>query len=115
MVTDEQNRVKTLLEEYAKKRVPYNGTNILWYVQEGMGSVRHLFRVTCGLDSLIVGEDQIQSQVKNAYIKAKDERHIGKILGTVFEKALYTGKRVRTETELNSGAVSVGSAAVRIY
>ncbi|MCQ2052875.1 MAG: glutamyl-tRNA reductase [archaeon] len=114
VVTDEQNRMKTLLEEYTKKRVPYDGTNILWYMQEGMGSVRHLFRVICGLDSLIVGEDQIQSQVKNAYIKAKTEGHIGKILATVFEKALYTGKRVRTETELNSGAVSVGSAAVRM-
>lgn len=114
VVTDEQNQIKDLLEEYARKRVPYNGTNILWYMQKGMGSVRHIFRVTCGLDSLIVGEDQIQNQVKNAYIKAKTERHIGKILGAVFEKALYTGKRVRTETELNNGAVSVGSAAVRM-
>lgn len=114
VVTDEQNQIKDLLEEYAKKRVPYNGTNILWYMQKGMGSVRHIFRVTCGLDSLIVGEDQIQNQVKSAYIRAKTEGHIGKILGAVFEKALYTGKRVRTETELNNGAVSMGSAAVRM-
>ena len=105
-------RVKDDLEDYAKKRLPYSGDAVVWYTLQGGPSVKHLFRVTCGLDSLVIGEDQIQSQVKNAFMKAKEEGHVGIILTAVFEKALFTGKRVRTETELNSGAISVGSAAV---
>ena len=106
--------VRNELEDYANKRVPFSGSSVVWYVLEGSACVKHLFRVTCGLDSLVIGEDQIQSQVKNAYLNAKKEGHITGILGVVFEKALYTGKRVRTETDLNSGAISVGSAAVQL-
>ena len=112
--TPDPARIKEQLEGYANKRVPYSGNSVVWYVLQGGACVKHLFRVTCGLDSLVIGEDQIQSQVKNAYAKAKDEGHITGILGTVFEKALFTGKRVRTETDLNSGAISVGSAAVQL-
>ncbi len=113
-MTDEPVKVKAELEDYAKKRVPYSGDSVVWYTLEDGPCVKHLFRVTCGLDSLVIGEDQIQSQVKNAYLKAKEEGHISGVMATVFEKALYTGKRVRTETDLNSGAVSVGSAAVQL-
>ena len=112
--TPDPLRMKDEMENYANKRVPYSGSSVVWYVLQGSACVKHLFRVTCGLDSLVIGEDQIQSQVKNAYMNAKKEGHIGGILGVVFEKALYTGKRVRTETELNSGAISVGSAAVQL-
>ena len=108
------DRVSDLLEEYANQSVPNKGESVLWYILKGKACVRHLFRVTCGLDSLIIGEDQIQGQVKNAYIKAKDEGHLSGLLGHVFERALYTGKRVRTETGLNSGAISMGSAAVEL-
>ena len=112
--TPDPLRMKDEMENYANKRVPYSGSSVVWYVLQGSACVKHLFRVTCGLDSLVIGEDQIQSQVKNAYMNAKKEGHINGILGVVFEKALYTGKRVRTETELNSGAISVGSAAVQL-
>ena len=114
LVTSDPLRMKDELENYANKRVPYSGSSVVWYILQGSACVKHLFRVTCGLDSLVIGEDQIQSQVKNAYMNAKKEGHINGILGVVFEKALYTGKRVRTETDLNSGAISVGSAAVQL-
>ena len=114
VMTDEPAKVKAELEDYAKKRTPYSGDSVVWYTLEDGPCVKHLFRVTCGLDSLVIGEDQIQSQVKNAYLKAKEEGHISGVMATVFEKALYTGKRVRTETDLNSGAISVGSAAVQL-
>lgn len=114
VMTDEPAKVKSELEDYAKKRTPYSGDSVVWYTLEDGPCVKHLFRVTCGLDSLVIGEDQIQSQVKNAYLKAKEEGHISGVMATVFEKALYTGKRVRTETDLNSGAISVGSAAVQL-
>ncbi len=111
--TNEPDRIRSELEGYARMKVPYSGDSV-WYTLTDRQSVKHLFRVVCGLDSLIIGEDQIQSQVKNAYLKAKDEGHVSVVLTTVFEKALYTGKRVRTETDLNSGAISVGSAAVQL-
>ena len=114
VMTDEPAKVKSELEEFAKKRTPYSGDSVVWYTLEDGPCVKHLFRVTCGLDSLVIGEDQIQSQVKNAYLKAKEEGHISGVMAAVFEKALYTGKRVRTETDLNSGAISVGSAAVQL-
>ena len=111
--TNDTERIKNELESYARTKVPHSGESV-WYTLTDGQCIKHLFRVTCGLDSLVIGEDQIQSQVKNAYTKAKDEGHVSTVLTTVFEKALYTGKRVRTETELNSGAISVGSAAVQL-
>ena len=84
------------------------------YVLEDKESVKHLFRVVCGLDSLIVGEDQIQHQVRECYCKAREEGHVNGMLSTLFDKAIIVGKRVRSETALNKGAVSVGSAAVEL-
>ena len=83
------------------------------FILSGPKSIEHLCRVVCGLDSMMVGEDQIQGQVKEAYSKAIVEGHVSG-LTRIFERALEIGKRVRTETKLNQGAVSVGSAAVRL-
>lgn len=94
-------------------RVNVSTSNIA-YILEDRDSIRHLFRVVCGLDSLIVGEDQIQHQVRECYMKSKAEGNIGMILSRLFDKAMAVGKRVRTETALNKGAVSVGSAAVEL-
>ncbi len=84
------------------------------YILDDRDSIRHLFRVVCGLDSLIVGEDQIQHQVRESYSKAKEEGHVGTMLTKLFDNAMIVGKRVRSETALNRGAVSVGSAAVEL-
>ena len=88
-------------------------TNIS-YVLEDRDSIRHLFAVVCGLDSLIVGEDQIQHQVRECYMRAREEGHVGAMLTRLFDKAMTVGKRVRSETALNKGAVSVGSASVEL-
>ncbi len=103
--------VKVLFDSMIRTIVP--STDIS-YTLEGRESIRHLFRVVCGLDSLIVGEDQIQHQVRESYNRARDEGHVNGMLGRLFDKALTVGKRVRTETALNKGAVSVGSAAVEL-
>ncbi|MGZ4847325.1 MAG: glutamyl-tRNA reductase, partial [Halobacteriota archaeon] len=65
-----------------------------------------------GLDSMIVGEDQILGQLKDAVETASKERTLGPELGLAFSKAIKVGKRVRTQTQINRGSVSVGSAAV---
>ena len=75
---------------------------------------RHLFRVAAGLDSLVVGEPQILGQVKEALSAATAERTAGPLLTRLFHSSFGVGKRVRTETSLGSGAVSIGFAAVAL-
>ena len=84
------------------------------YVQRGADVARHLFRVTAGLDSLVVGEPQIMGQVKNAYSAASHEQYTGTLLNRLFHTAFSAGKRVRTETGLGEGAVSVSYAAISL-
>jgi len=74
----------------------------------------HLFRVAAGLDSLVVGEPQILGQVKDAYQAAADRHCAGPLLSKLFTWSFNVGKRVRTETALGEGAVSVSFAAVAL-
>ncbi|MDP2767027.1 MAG: glutamyl-tRNA reductase [Candidatus Methanoperedens sp.] len=77
-------------------------------------SLRHLLRLTSGLESMIVGEDQILGQVKELFLMAKKAGAVGKTLDTAFSKAIQVGKRIRSETGINKGSVSIGSAAVEL-
>jgi glutamyl-tRNA reductase len=77
-------------------------------------AVRHLFRVACGLDSLVVGEPQVLGQVKDAYGAATEARTAGPLLNKLFHWSFAAGKRVRTETGIGEGAVSVSYAAVSL-
>ena len=77
-------------------------------------SLRHLLRLTSGLESMIVGEDQILGQVKELFIMAKKTNTIGRTLETAFNKSIQVGKRIRNETGINKGSVSIGSAAVEL-
>lgn len=77
-------------------------------------ALRHILRVASGLESMIVGEDQILSQVWGAYLEAESAGTVGPVLNTVFSKAVSVGRRVRNETGINKGAVSIGSAAVEL-
>jgi len=84
------------------------------YSVEDLEAARHLFRVAAGLDSLVVGEPQILGQVKRAHSAATDARTAGPVLNRLFHSSFGVGKRVRTETALGSGAVSVSYAAVAL-
>ncbi len=81
-------------------------------IEYGPSAVRHLLRMTSGLESMIVGEDQILGQVKDAKHKAMKNHHCGKTLDAVFTKAIHVGQVVRNKTNINKGAVSIGSAAI---
>ena len=83
-----------------------------YYVDEDC--IRHLFVVASSLDSLIIGEGQILSQVKKAYAIAREANATNTILNTLFHRAITTGKRVRTETKIAFNAVSVSYAAVQL-
>ncbi len=82
------------------------------YRHTGGGAVRHLFRVAASLDSLVLGEPQILGQLKQAYDVAREERALGPILNRTVPRAIRVAKRVRTETSIGSGQVSVPSVAV---
>jgi len=84
------------------------------YTKSDTDVARHLFRVAAGLDSLVVGEPQILGQVKQAYGQASAQRTTGTLLNRLFTAALTAGKRVRSETGLSAGAVSVSYAAVAL-
>lgn len=81
------------------------------YVQRGVEAVRHAFRVASSLDSMVVGEPQILGQVKEAYAAATSAGVMGAVLDRCFTKAFAVAKRVRSETGIASGAVSVSSIA----
>ena len=81
-------------------------------IEYGNSAVMHLLRMTSGLESMIVGEDQILGQVKDAKHKAIKDHHCGKSLDTIFTKAIHVGQVVRNKTNINKGSVSIGSAAI---
>jgi glutamyl-tRNA reductase len=82
--------------------------------REDSTAVLHLFGVAAGMDSLVVGETEILGQVKTAYEAAKSAGLTGKRLNVLFQRALYVGKRVRTDTGIAAGSSSVPSVAVQL-
>ncbi|MDL2246476.1 glutamyl-tRNA reductase [Methanobrevibacter sp. OttesenSCG-928-K11] len=81
-------------------------------IEYGDSAILHLLRMTSGLESMIIGEDQILGQIKSSRSRAFKENHCGKILNNIFTKAIHVGQVVRVKTKINKGHVSIGSAAV---
>jgi glutamyl-tRNA reductase len=77
-------------------------------------SVEHLFKVACGLDSMVLGETEILGQLKKAYDLSLQHKHTGGRLNKAFQNAFNVAKKVRTETNIQRGSVSVGSVAVEL-
>lgn len=77
-------------------------------------SVEHLFKVACGLDSMVLGETEILGQLKKAYDLALQHKQTGSVLNKAFQRAFNVAKQIRTETNIQRGSVSVGSAAVEL-
>ena len=84
------------------------------YLHHNLETIRHLFRVTASLDSMVVGESQILGQVKTAYDASREAGGAGTILNRLFTKAFSVGKRTRSETTIAAGAVSISYAAVEL-
>ncbi len=85
----------------------------LYCYREG-AAASHLFSVATGIDSMILGEPDIQRQVRQAFEAAQSARSLGPLLHTLFQEAIKIGKRARAETEIARGAFSVGAAAVKL-
>jgi glutamyl-tRNA reductase len=84
------------------------------YGMPDLDASRHLFRVAAGLDSLVIGEPQVLGQIKQAHSAAVEARTAGAILNRLFHSSFAAGKRVRSETALGAGAVSISYAAVSL-
>ena len=85
-----------------------------FYTYTDREAVEHLFQVAAGLDSLVLGENQILGQIKSAYRMSAERKYTGTVLNKLFHRAFEAGKRVRNETSINKGASSVGYAAVEV-
>ena len=107
-----RDELVTFLSDY--HHVPAHAFQPHLFALENSAAVAHLFRVAAGLDSLVVGEPQILGQVKDAFQSATNKRCVGPVLRNVFQWSFGVGKRVRTETALGEGAVSVSFAAVAL-
>jgi glutamyl-tRNA reductase len=104
--------LRTFFGEY--HNIPHAQVSEHLYVHRGADAARHLFRVAAGLDSLVVGEPQILGQVKTAYGLASDRQFTSALTNRLFHSAFTVGKRVRAETGLGEGAVSVSYAAISL-
>lgn len=117
--TDEPIR-RFLKETYCKRSAdpagPPDGEALdaCLYSMREAEAVRHLMEVAAGLDSMILGEGQVLGQVRSALQIAEDAGTAGGLVSAVFQRALQAGKRVRAETQISRGAVSVSGAAVEL-
>jgi glutamyl-tRNA reductase len=84
------------------------------YVKENDNAIRHLFRVSCGIDSLVIGETQILGQVKDAFFHSQQLNATNKIFNKLFKQVITFAKYVHTHTEIGKQAVSVSYAAVEL-
>jgi glutamyl-tRNA reductase len=98
----------------SQKGVAHLSNGRYTYSWTGRATVRQLFRVAAGVDSLMVGEPQILGQVKEAFEVADRHQAAGALMTRLFNSALHVGKRARTETEIGKGTVSVAYAAVEM-
>ncbi len=111
----QNNQHKLILDWIAHNRkIPLDDFKPYTYAHIENQSIRHIFRVACGLDSLILGEPQILGQMKSAYQAAFDAGTLGKQLGQLFQLTFSTAKKVRTDTAIGSSPVSIAFAATRL-
>jgi glutamyl-tRNA reductase len=116
VVTEEVNNTVSLLKDFFSKRANEHAEEAYKAIETSVDNdaFNHLLRVTSGLESMVIGEDQVLNQVWDAYLLADKAKTIGPVLKHVFNRSMTVGRRVRNETGINKGAVSVGSAAVEL-
>ncbi|AYG00130.1 glutamyl-tRNA reductase [Lactococcus allomyrinae] len=115
-VVDQTKRGEDYLKRFLANWFHLSITTFSGYldVYQELEVANYLFRVTCGLESLIVGEEQILSQVKSSFLFAQENQATGSVLNTLFKSAITLSKKAHTETLLSRNSVSVGSAAVQL-
>lgn len=111
---DRLTAIEKVIEVFKKFKNAENECSRYLYHKFDFSAVKHLFSVAAGLDSMIIGEDQIIGQIKDAYIYCTDAGLTDAILMRLFQKSFEAGKRARTETGIKLGNLSVSSTAVEM-
>jgi glutamyl-tRNA reductase len=116
LVNKDGEHVARKMQEYLAKKAGAKADQVAQAVEISMNhnALRHLLRVASGLESMVVGEDQILNQLWDAFLVAEKAKTVGPVLRHVFNKSASVGLRVRTETGINKGAISIGSVAVEL-
>lgn len=116
IVTEVAEETLDLAKKYLANRAVANAEEASKAIEISLDNdtFNHLLRVTSGLESMVIGEDQVLNQVWDAYLIAEKAKTVGPILKHLFNRAMTVGRRVRNETGINKGAVSIGSAAVEL-
>jgi glutamyl-tRNA reductase len=104
-------QVKSFLTNFRHGSTGYDIESYL-YTRLGREAIEHLFRVSTGLDSMLIGEAEILGQVKDAYVVAQRAKSLGRTLHHLFREALAAGKTARAQTQIGSESVSIATAAV---
>lgn len=115
-VVDETHMVKHKIIQFLTDSFEANKLQITnnLYLKENDEAVKHLFRVICGLDSMVLGETQILGQVKEAYTRSHSHQATGTIFNKLFNQAITFAKHVHSETDIGRNAVSVSYAAIEL-
>ena len=114
-VSDIKTALKSIEEFFsAKKDISEKKIEKFFYIYKNRQAVEHIFTVSAGLDSMVLGEPQILGQIKEAYGFAVERKTSGPILNRLIHKAFFTAKKIRTETGIGSHAVSISYAAVEL-
>ncbi|WP_053364252.1 glutamyl-tRNA reductase [Bacillus sp. FJAT-27251] len=104
--------IKEFLSEWFN--IDQNEFSPFLFVYEEDGAVDHLFKVACGLDSMVLGETQILGQVRSSFLMAQEEKATGTVFNHLFKQAVTVAKRAHSETDIGANAVSVSYAAVEL-
>lgn len=115
IISETEQGLKEIIQFLSEiSQIPLNQLRRHLFMLLHQDAVRHLMRVAAGLESLVLGEGQILAQVKNAHKLAQKYKGLSQLLDRLFKQGMTAGKRVRTETEIGTGAVSISSAAVEL-
>ena len=116
VVTETAQETTAFIKDYLAKRAQAKTEEAFKAIETSIDNdtFNHLLRVTSGMESMVIGEDQVLNQVWDAYLEADKAKTLGPILKHLFNRAMTVGRRVRNETGINKGAVSIGSAAVEL-
>lgn len=115
VASETEQGVRAITQFLAERgQIPLNNLRRHLFILLHEDALRHLLRVSAGLESLVLGEGQILAQIKNTHKLAQKYNGLGRVLDRALKQAISAGKRVRTETSIGTGAVSISSAAVEL-
>jgi len=116
LVNKDGEYTSKMMKQYLANRAGPKAEEVSRVIEVSMNqdALRHILRVASGLESMVVGEDQVLNQLWDAFLEADDAKTVGPVLRHVFNKAASVGCRVRNETAISKGAISIGSVAVEL-